>query len=681
MAEMKKYDHLSILIVEDDGPSRFYIQTVLKSIAGKVFTAENGALGLEIYKAHHFDIIVSDIGMPIMNGLDMSEKIKEIDPKAQIILTTAFDNRDSFLRAIDIGISQYILKPVNKEMLFRAIDRIDHVLQLEKELQEAHDLLETRVKERTAELRDTNQKLEAEIEVRKRTEHDLRIAKEVAEQANKAKSSFLAKVSHELRTPMNGIIGITSLLLATDIDEKQKKFLNMVKQSADNLLNIINDILDFSKIESGKLSINPIPMSISNVIEDTIDLHKQSILSKNLNLDVILDENLPETVIGDPGRLQQILVNLVGNAMKFTEKGGITLECKVLNKSKNKEIIRISVADTGIGIPKDKLHMLFKSFSQIDGSFTRKYGGTGLGLSISKELVEMMNGKINVESKFGKGSTFYFDIPFQINFEQKNTAKRNEELSVMDIAAKYPDFKARILVAEDSMINQEIIKKVLGLKSWDIMIASTGSEAVELYESMDFDLILMDVQMPEMDGIEATKKIRAIQKNNKRIPIIGLTAHGYEVHKNQCLAAGMDDYIIKPIDWDKTFATICKFMGFETNNDNDDDINISKMLQTIDGNKAVFNKIFDYFINNYLTELKELYEAIEQRDFYSIERMAHKLKSELGNFHSQNGIDAARNIEQMGKNKKIDKALSEFERLAEQMELIKEKLLIAKNQF
>jgi PAS domain S-box-containing protein len=815
MAEQKKYNHLSILLVEDDGPSRFYIQTILKSICGKILTAENGLKGLNLYKEHLPDIVISDIGMPIMNGLEMSEKIKEINPKAQIVLTTAFDNRESFIRAIDVGISQYILKPINKSSINRAIERIDNVLQLEKEitrqynyiqklsgavehspsmviiinnekiieyinpkfievtgyseedmvgkdiaelicnasnedekeaekkivafydkisrkdtdvwrndfilkkknsenfwtsvsvsgvedsdgfishsvilmeditesvlakkeLQKAHDELEVRVIERTLELQDSNRKLEAEIEVRKRTEHDLRIAKEVAEQANKAKSSFLAKVSHELRTPMNGILGITSLLLGTQIDEKQKKFLDMVKQSADNLLKIINDILDYSKIESGKLSINPTQMNISHVVEETLNLHKHSIELKKLDLMVSIDENIPGVVIGDPGRIQQVLVNLVSNAMKFTEKGTIEVQCKLLKLTEMKATIRFTVKDTGIGIPKDKISLLFKSFSQIDGSFTRKYGGTGLGLSISKELVEMMNGRINVESEEGRGSNFFFDIPFPIEVKTEQVTEKQEEENVVEIAARYPDFPARILVAEDSIINQEVIKKVLGLKSWDVMVASTGKEALELYESMDFDIIFMDVQMPEMDGLEATKKIREINRDDKKIPIIGLTAHGYEMHKRECLSAGMDDYITKPIDWTVIFSTICKFMGIELKEVNED-INIKKMISTIGGNLNVFNRIADHFINNYEKELQELKNAIESSDFHTLERKAHKLKSELGNFHSPNSVDIARNLEIMGRNKKIDEAMNQYNLLSKQMELIKDKIIEAKN--
>ena len=813
MNEEQKYDVASILLVEDDGPSRFYASTLLKKVTDKLFTAENGAKGLEIYKKEKPDIIVSDIGMPVMNGLTMSEKIKAIDPKAQIILATAFDNRESFIRAIDIGISQYILKPLKKESLLKAVERVKKVIKLEKEikdqydhiqklsgavehspsmviiineeiieyinpkfqeitgfpeeelvgkdisflleraeagnsndtskkisefydrirnskqiewqndfifrkkdnekfwasvsvssvidseekythsviqmeditervmaqmeLQNAHDQLELRVKERTAELSEANVKLEEEIEVRKRTEHDLRLAKEAAEAANKAKSSFLAKVSHELRTPLNGIIGLTSILLGTDIDEKQEKFLKMVRQSANNLLKIINDILDYSKIESGKLTISKSPMSIEDVIDSTVQLHEHSFRQKGLGLEVEIDENIPESVMGDPDRRRQILVNLISNALKFTEKGEVAVRSKLIKSNEDKVTVRFSVSDTGIGIPKNKVGELFKSFSQIDGSFTRKYGGTGLGLSICKELVVRMGGKINVKSNPGEGTAFYFDVPFEIaRVEEKET--KIEKREVKEIAARCPDFQANILVAEDSIINQEVIKQVFSYKNWNVMMASSGREAVELFESMDFDVIFMDIQMPEMDGIKATEMIREREKNGEHVSIIGLSAHGFDIQKDECIAAGMDYYIVKPIDWEKVFSLICRIKGYD-HDKSKKDIDVPKLINTIGGNKVVLKRIIDYFINNIPSEMEELNKAIENKDYYSLKRKAHKMKSELGNFHAVKSVDIAKKLENMGENKNIEKAYDHYADLVDEIEKIKRTLINERN--
>ncbi len=395
------------------------------------------------------------------------------------------------------------------------------------ELKHSKTALEDKIKE----LDETNIALEQTIE------RSNVMAVEAAS-ASVAKSAFLANMSHEIRTPMNGILGMAQLLQDTNPTQEQNDYIETISSSSQVLLTLINDILDLSKIEAGKVELEFIDFNLEHVLTDVKNLLLSKTEEKGLGLDLVIQKDLPLFFKGDPTRLRQILLNLAGNAVKFTEKGSVTLCAKIYKKQHSQILVRFSVEDTGIGISKQKQKNLFQPFSQTDISTTRKYGGTGLGLNISKQLVEMMGGNIGVDSKEDQGSTFWFTILLEYGEEKfiKSDLKENRPGEERPL---------NVLVAEDNLVNQKVLEKLLQKMGHTVCIAENGLIAVQTVREQTFDLILMDGSMPEMDGFEATKLIRA---SGNFIPIIAVTAHAMQGDRQDFLDAGMDDYVSKPID-------------------------------------------------------------------------------------------------------------------------------------
>lgn len=403
------------------------------------------------------------------------------------------------------------------------------------------------VEERTAELSRMNMNLEQEVLERKNVQDALVLAVEDAEAANRAKSEFLANVSHEIRTPMNGIIGMTDLTLGTELTDEQKENLQMVKFSAESLLRIINEVLDFSRIETGNLHLEVAPFPLQTTLYQVItELDFLADQKNDVSLTCYIDDSVPTEVMGDVSRLRQVLINLVGNALKFTEMGEVTVRAKVVSQDEADVVVQFTVQDTGIGIPKDRQSQIFDAFVQADGSTTRKYGGTGLGLAIASQIVERMDGKIWVESEVGIGSQFHFTARFgkaDVEVSSVTDSKMEEGATETDTQKAL-----HILVVEDNLVNQRLALKLLQNQGHDVVVAGNGRDALDVWAQGDFDLVLMDMQMPEMDGFEATQKIRSIeQAMGGRVPIVAMTAHAMVGDREKCLAAGMDDYISKPI--------------------------------------------------------------------------------------------------------------------------------------
>ena len=504
-----------------------------------------------------------DVRMPPgWDGVETTSKIWQRYPDLQVVICTAYSDYswEEMLKRLGYSDKLVILK--------KPFDTIE-VLQLAISMTEKWRLyqqaksylgdLKRIVEERTSQLQITNAELtEANQSLMVATEKAQKMA-EAALVATKAKGEFLANMSHEIRTPMNGVIGMVNFLLETNLSEEQREYANTVKVSAEALLFIINDILDFSKIEAGKMTLERQAFNLRNTVKNAIDLLAFQARTKGVALSYAFKENLCTDVIGDSNRLRQILLNLVGNAIKFTAKGNVRLEIDPVRQSDEDVQIKFSVIDTGIGVSPEAQKKLFQSFSQADASTTRKYGGTGLGLAISRNLVELMGGSLDLTSKLGEGSTFFFVLSLPKN----NAASDRLPVALVEYPAKSVAAPAalsgvRVLLVEDVKINQMVATRLLQQLGCSVEVANNGIEAVEAWRKKKYDVILMDCQMPEMDGSQATQLIRTLElkENRSSTPIIALTANSMEGDRERCLIAGMTDFVSKPINKDALGAAL-----------------------------------------------------------------------------------------------------------------------------
>lgn len=496
----------SILLVDDESFFRETITRSVKRYFPLVDDCSNGKEALELFlqKQHH--VVVSDLNMPIMDGIELAKAIKKVSPKTIIIFMTARNDAKTLLEAIEIGVDSYLVKPVNLERLIEKLTvAYEHVMLEEK----------------------------------------LKIATKEAIIANKAKSLFLANMSHEIRTPLNGIMGFAKLLSEAPLEDRYHQYAATISKSADVLLDIIDEILDFSKIESGNFEIASEPLPLNAVIEQVSNLFWAKANEKEIRLETMVDDEIPSILRGDSLRLRQVLSNLIGNAIKFTPHNGrVSLHVKLCKQTEEHATIAFEVKDSGIGIARDKQEAIFKPFVQADLETTKKYGGTGLGLAICMRIVEMMGGVINLESEIGQGSAFSFVLTFPIaSLDVIPSVAFSQERDKL-LPSK------TILVAEDNTTNQMLIQILLEKLGMKCILASDGVEAVQAYQDHRVDMILMDGHMPKLDGIGATKAILALQadKGFPKIPIVALTASAIKGDREHFLSMGMDDYLSKPIN-------------------------------------------------------------------------------------------------------------------------------------
>ncbi len=506
-----------ILYVEDDEALARLLQKRMERQRFEVRTVYTAEDGLKAMSEKHYDLVLIDYNLPGMSGLDMLDKIIAMDnPIPAIILTASGDERIA-LSALERGAADYAVKDTNQTYL----DLLPAVMQA------------AYTKERL-------------MRITEQQRRDLEEAVIKAEAANQAKSNFLATMSHEIRTPMNVVVGLAQMLARTSLNEEQLKIVNTLQNNADLLLKLINDLLDISRIESGQVQLEAVSFTLSSLLDDVRIMFHDQATDKKLYLHINGLEG-EQAFKGDRTRLQQILMNLVSNALKFTETGGIDIEVNHTERDENNITLSITVRDTGIGITADKLPCIFDKFTQADESITRRFGGSGLGLSIARSLAQLMDGDISVESTPGMGSVFTVTV---------NLLKGNnvDTVSAAALQEKAPEHSGgTVLVVEDYAPNIMVATLMLEDIGYSVVTAESGLEAIEVLKNakVPFHAILMDVQMYGMDGLETTRRIRELeQTQGRRYTIFGVTAHSLAGDRERCLDAGMDDYISKPIHQD-----------------------------------------------------------------------------------------------------------------------------------
>jgi signal transduction histidine kinase/DNA-binding response OmpR family regulator len=492
------------------------------------------------------------------------------------------------------------------------------------------------------------------LEQRERLSASLLETTRKAQAAAQAKSDFLAAMSHEIRTPMTSVLGLADLLMQMELPEKQRHYVTEIRNSGQYLLTLINDILDFSRIEAGKIQLEKIDFAIPAVLEQVRSLLAPQAAKRGLELHFDLDPHSPAVVRGDPTRLIQILINLVGNGLKFTRQGGVTVSVCHDTQDAGHERFRFEVRDTGIGIPKESQGLLFNAFSQGDSSTTRHYGGSGLGLAISRRLVEAMGGAIGVESVSGIGSRFWFEAPLERGDVSAVQAAAREALAFVP--------PQRLLLVEDVATNQELIAAMLRSHGHEVSLASNGKEAVKLATEERFDIILMDVQMPEMDGIEATHRIRMLPPPAGEVPILALSANVMASERERYLTAGMNDALAKPVDWPKLFAALARYASggtvtmaqsetsypspeSETSAPAIETAALNRLRNLQGGTGDLTLKLSEIFVHDTTQRLQDLSDAVHRMDAPAVARIAHAIRGSAANLGAQLMVQICQGIE------------------------------------
>jgi len=641
--EMKS-ETIKVLLIEDDEDDYILTRELLSEVKGGKYAldwAPSYEAGLKVAERLEHDVCLVDYRLGERSGVELIRQARGLGLTTPMILLTGQGNHDVDVEAIEAGATDYLVKDETPA------GRLERTIRYAVELNTER----CRAEERLAE--------------RKLVEAELEKARDAALESVRLKSEFLANMSHEIRTPMNGVIGMTGLLMDTELTSEQRRFSETIRSSAQSLLKIINDILDFSKIEADELHFEMLEFDLLKSVEGTLELLSARSQEKHLELGLLFDGDVPRALRGDEGRLRQVLTNLIGNAIKFTERGEITIQVVTESISDTHARLRFKVNDTGIGISQAAQARVFEAFSQADGSTTRKYGGTGLGLAISKRLVALMNGEIGFDSTPGRGSNFWFTADFE---KQAESAGAGGPQVLPPLVtkhtlreAKFPTcLHGRVLVAEDNAVNMEVAICHMEKFGLHADMVANGLEVIEALDHICYDVILMDCQMPEMDGYAATAEIRRREGVKQHTRIIAMTANAMRGDRARCLAAGMDDYISKPIDAAELFEVLQRWLPqinppSKSSEEEptsvavpDGEIHVTERLNLFEQefSAAMVVRLIDKFLPDTAQRLIDLRTAVEAADAQAVARAAHGLKGSYGNIGSQEAAGLCLRLEQ-----------------------------------